>query len=151
QLLEWQRYLRYREWALPISAKELASLETVRSELKAAGVDALEGSGDPLLGVDAYSSSFLYRKLVDGRWRTVKLVNIPGKSDLERELTRVQEEARIEQLRRDAVSSSGEGVVLINEARLADGFHELGPLLQDQNNQVIGRGVLTTSREIENI
>jgi hypothetical protein len=49
----------------------------------------------------------------------------------------------IERLRREAVSESGKGIVLMNQAVKVGSTYEIGPLLEGENGSVIGAGVRT--------
>jgi len=140
-LLEWRRHLRHLEWNLPTSSFERESVGRVRRALEEQGIDVNPEDGDPLIGVNRYSSSFLYRKRVDGNWRTFRLVSIPSPDEMQRELAKAREGQKVEALRRQGVSPQGHGIALINEARLVNGAYELGPLVRDKEDGVFGAGV----------
>ncbi|MGA2864839.1 MAG: hypothetical protein ABSF95_10165 [Verrucomicrobiota bacterium] len=142
-LLELRRNWLRQSWGLPVDTAELSR---ARQELAARGVQPAEG--DPLLSVDPYQSSFIYKREVGGREQRVKVTHIPSLADVEREMQKAQEGELIEAMRREAAAGQSAGVVLLNEAREVQGHLELGPLLRDQQGQVVGAGVTSGAKSI---
>ena len=106
---------------------------------------------DPLLGVDRYSSTFQYRRSVDGKWQVVQVTLLPSLADIERELSKAGEGERIEKMRQEAISEHGDGIVLLNNAKQNNGQYEIGPLLENQRGEVIGFGVRAGAKAMEEI
>jgi hypothetical protein len=129
----------------------LTGLAATRQALAAQGIRAQDGAPDPLLGVDRFGSTFLYRKVTHGQWRTIRLTSIPSRADMARERAKAEEAQRVEQARRQGVGEQGTGVVLINTVREANGVREVGPLWQGKTGEVIGSGVRTTGQDLASV
>ncbi|HEY2952658.1 MAG TPA: hypothetical protein VGK40_08750, partial [Verrucomicrobiae bacterium] len=148
-LLELRRYWTLRGWGAALAAGDLDQAATVMESLAAKGI-WLEDR-DPLIGVDKHNSTFFYRRLVASRPRKVKMTLIPGQQDLERDLRKAEEGARIEAIRRESAAGKSDGVVLINIPRLVNGRYEIGPLWTNQNNQIVGAGIRSGAQAIDRI
>lgn len=140
-LLEWRRHLRRAALRLPETTAEQAYAAEAQKYLEGAGVDISDQRPDPLLGVDKYNSAVLYRKRGAEGERVYRLVSIPSRVDIVRELNKALEAQRIEELRRRCISPDGEGIALVNEARYVGGRYEMGPLKRDEKGGVDDTGV----------
>jgi hypothetical protein len=102
QLLELHRACLRKSFGLPPDNDELQAIDTIHQALAVRGIRV--GDEDPLLEVDKSHSIFLYRRLVDGKWRDVKITSLPSVADIERDLRKAEEAERIEKMRQAAVS-----------------------------------------------
>src|SRR5439155_2594682 len=89
------------------------------------------------------------RKIADGKWQVIQMTLLPGQADIERELVKTAEGDRIEKLRREAVSAEGDGIVLLNAAKQVGDQYEIGPLLQNENGEVLGFGIRAGAKAVE--
>ncbi len=158
-LLESRRFVRRSAWGLEASPSETNAWAEVRRVLELHGVCVDLAAKDPLLGVDRFSSSFLYRKKVNGRWCTVKMVNIPSPNDMARELRKAEQAFEVESLRRRAVSEDGQGIALLSRVKWVKDTEpgssrlkpELGPLLRDSRGNLVGFGVRPDAEALNNL
>ena len=148
-LLELRRFWTLRGWGAALTAGDLDQAAAVMESIAAKGI-WLEDR-DPLVGVDKHNSTFFYRRLVAGRPRVVKVALIPGPHDLERDLRKAEEGARLEAIRRESAAGKSAGVVLINLPRLVNGHYEIGPLWTNQNNQIVGAGLTSGAQAMDHI
>lgn len=125
-LLEWRLYLKKKAWGLPMEERELHQVAGVLEDFAAQGIWL--DDADALLGVDAYQSSFLYRRYVQGQARVMRVTYIPGREEVNRALGKAKESQQIERRRRAALSASGQGIALIHHVSMAEGHPEIGPL-----------------------
>ena len=149
KLLELHRASLRKSLGLPPERDELERIGGIPQAFGANGIGA--GDEDPLLAVDRFNSTFVYRKHVAGKWRDVKVTSLPSLADVEQDLRKAEEAARIESMRREAVSGNSAGVVLLNEVREVNGRYEIGPLLHDEGGQAVGAGVTSGARAMERI
>src|SRR5207249_6932911 len=84
-----------------------------------------------------------------GKWRIVQLTSIPSFADIDLTLSKSEEAQRIEALRLESVGRQGDGIIIINEAKLVNGQYEIGPLCRNQNDQVLGAGIRSGRGAIE--
>jgi hypothetical protein len=145
-LLEVRRDRLRQSWGLPADESEL---NRAQQELASRGVRI--GQGDPLAKVDAYNSSFIYRRQVEGREQQVRVTHIPSLAEVDLEMQKSEEAKVIEELRREAAAGGNDGVVLLNEVREVGGRLELGPLLRDAQGQVVGAGVAGGAKAVAEI
>ncbi len=148
-LLELERVAQKQRWGLEISGGESATANRLRSFLAEQGIQLPpEGPG---LEVDGFYSSFRYRRLRDGSFRTHQLVNIPPPAELARDLDRVADSTRIEEARQQVASGARAAIVFLNDAvpRPADSGFEMGPLRRNEAGEVEGAGVLSEPAEVE--
>src|SRR6185369_17202388 len=108
----------------------------LRDRLSAEGIHVR--AGNPLVGIDAFSSSFVYRRRVNGQEQEVKVSRIPSMADIETELQKAEDAQLVEEARRDAAAGKSAGVVLLNQALDINGRLEVGPLLRNREGQVLG-------------
>ncbi|MBI2947568.1 MAG: hypothetical protein HYY23_07970 [Verrucomicrobia bacterium] len=148
-LLELKRHSQRAAWGLPANSNELAQATSIRQELTRANFGVYQD--DALVGVDRYQSTFLYRKIVDGKWRLMKLTVIPSLKDVERELQKAEEGWRVEQARRDVALNRNSTVIFLNEAKSVNGAFEAGPLLASAQNEIFGVGVITNAPGLETV
>jgi hypothetical protein len=125
-LLEWRRYLRKKEWGLPMQEQEFMDVAGVLEQFGAK--DIWLDDDDCLLRVGAYNSDFLYRRYVHGNARLVRVTNVPTPADVERDTRKAQDAQQLERTRRGAVSEGGHGIVLVNQVRIVNGRPEIGPI-----------------------
>jgi len=145
-LLEYRRHSLRQSWGLPVDEAEFIQAREHLAELDVQPVEP-----DPLVRIDPYYSSFIYRRQVGGHPQTIKVTSIPSLTDLDRELRKAEEAKLIEEIRRDAAANKGAGVVLLNEVVPVHGHLEMGPLLRDQDGQVFGVGVASGVKAMEDI
>jgi hypothetical protein len=126
RLQEVRRAQLRKEWALPLDAADEARLEGIQQDLAALNIRA--DDPEAFQGVDRFHSLFLYRQQVEGKWRLVKMVALPGLADIARELRKAEEAQRIAELRRQAAEGKTEGLIIINRVEERGGKNELGPL-----------------------
>ncbi len=146
-LQELHRYWKRKSWGLPFDTNEVETVAGTFESFAAKGI--LVEDRDPLLGVDRFNSTFRYRRLKGNKWQVMQLTLVPGLAEVERELSKARQGEQIEQIRRAAMSSQGEGVILLNSAVQVNGRYEIGPLLQSEKGEVIGFGVRTGSKAME--
>jgi hypothetical protein len=101
-LLEFQRILRFTRWSVELEGSDLVERERLESRLRHWGVAVGPGSPDPLGKVDPHFSSFIYRATVDGSWRRILVVHVPGVRDLAHCMAVAEEGRRREAWRRRA-------------------------------------------------
>lgn len=151
-LQELRRYWQHRTWKLPMDTNEVELIAGIFEDLTAK--DIRVDDRNPLLGVDRHNSSFEYRRYVGGKWREVRVTLIPGREEIQREVSKAEEGERIQRMRREAVSSPGEGIVLIhrtNRVPQRQDQYEIGPFIQDKSGEVIGAGVRGGAKAVEEI
>jgi len=141
----WQR----KSWGLVADTNETQLLAGISENLKTKGIVPPER--DPLVGVDRFSSSFAYRKQVAGKSRVAQMTLVPSQAQIERELAKAREGERIEQLRREAVSERGDGIIFLNSSKQSGAHYEIGPLLQDEKGEVIGAGVRSGAKAMDEV
>ncbi|MBM3836676.1 MAG: hypothetical protein FJ398_01730 [Verrucomicrobia bacterium] len=146
-LIEIKRHSQRRAWHLPATTNDLARAEAIRQELARGNFGV--NQDDALVGVDRSHSTFLYRKVVNGKSRLMKLTVIPSLKDIERELQKAEEGWRVEQARRDVALNRSSAVIFLNEAKLVNGRYEAGPLLAAAQNEVFGAGVITNGANLQ--
>jgi hypothetical protein len=146
-LSELRRYALRPAWGLPLEEAERRQAIALREQLAARGIQVAEGN--PLVGVDPFSSSFVYRRRVDGQEQEVKVIRVPSLADIEREHQKAEDAVLIEEARRDAAARRGAGVILINQALEIDGRLEMGPLLRNPEGEVRGAGLISGTNAFE--
>ncbi len=145
-LLELRRHQLRRSWGLQADA---ADVEQARQRLATLGVEAVEP--DPLVEIDPYQSSFIYRRRIGGRPQTVQVTRIPSLEGIDREMHKAEEGKLIEEIRAEAAEGKRSGVVLLNEARTVQGHLEIGPLLRNPQGAIVGAGLTSGAKAIEEI
>ena len=146
-LLELRRYALRASWGLPPSAAERRQADALREGLAARDVQVPEGN--PLLEIDPFSSSFIYRRRVQGQEERVKVTRIPGLEDIRKELQKAEDAQLIEEARREAAAGNSPGVVMLHQAVEVDGRLEVGPLLRTRDGQILGAGLIRGAPAIE--
>ena len=146
-LQELRRYWQRKSWGLSFDTNEV---ELVAGTFESfAAKDIMVEDGDPLLEVDRYNSTFRYRRLASGKRRVMQVTLIPSVAEIEREVSKARENNRIEQMRQEAISNVGDGIILLNTAKRVNDRYEIGPLLQDERGEVVGFGVRTGAKALE--
>jgi hypothetical protein len=145
-LLEFRRHSLRQSWGLSVDPAEFTQ---VKNRLADLGVQLV--TPDPLVQVDNYNSSFIYRRQVGKDIQTFRMTAIPGLADIEREMRKAEEGKLIEEMRAEAAAGHSHGVVLLNEALSVNGHFEVGPLLCDAKEQVVGTGVTSGASAIDSI
>lgn len=135
-LTEWHRVVQRYALSLTVDREAAA---TIQKQLESYGVQTFDPAFDePLLALDRHNSSFIYRKHGDGgRWKTIRLISVPGIDELRRDLAKAEEAAEIEKARRESLSQ-GHGVVLINRADAVGDHYEVGPLFTNSTGHLAG-------------
>jgi hypothetical protein len=148
-LLELRRHELRKSWGLPVDDQERDAARGIREGLAARGIEV--SPGNPLESVDAFHSSFLYRRSVNGWRQRVRVARLPGLVDIRRELEKADDAKRINAMRRDAAAGRTAGVILLHEAIEVDGRLEPGPLRRDHEGRVFGVGVSSGARAMASI
>src|SRR5204863_6144048 len=108
-------------WGLPMSAQEQQRAAELRRELQVQGVEASDDpANDPLISIDRHNSTFIYRASVGAAasavsggggtakavtpTKLVQLTSIPGLADIENDLAKAEDAARIEIASRDSIA-----------------------------------------------
>jgi hypothetical protein len=146
-LLELRRYALRESWGLPLNGADRQQTQAFREELAARGIDVPEGN--PIVDIDAFNSSLIYRRRINGQVQEVKVTRIPSLADIDRELQKAADAELIEEARRDAAAGKIAGVVLLNRVLEIDGRLEVGPLLRDREGQVKGAGLIRDAQAVE--
>ena len=140
-----------------MSAEEQQRAAELRRELQVQGVQADDDpANDPLISIDRHNSTFIYRasdagfslspprgegrgegSVPSSQSRLIQLTSLPGLRDIENDLAKAEDSARIETARRESIDK-GEPVVLLNSATALNGSYEVGPLLRDKTGKVAG-------------
>jgi len=140
RLLELRRFWQQKAWGVAIPGPELDAAADILEWFAAKGI-WLEDR-NPLLGVDKFNSSFLYREGGKGKNRVKKVTLLPSMKEVTRQLQQAELAEKIGEVRRESLSPGGQGVVLLNEAIEYNGRYEVGPLLTGDGGQVLGSGVI---------
>jgi len=148
-LLELRRHALRKTWGLPPETDEPQQLSAVRAQFAARGIQLPEDNA--LVAVDNFNSSFIYRRLVGGQRREVKVTSIPSLAEARRELDKAEEAEQVEAIRREAAGRNCAGVVFLNEVLEKDGRLEIGPLLRDAQGRVLGAGIISEPAAVEAI
>jgi hypothetical protein len=148
-LLELRRHEVRKSWGIQIDDQERDAARGIREGLAARGIAV--SPGDPLESVDAFHSSFLYRRSVDGWRQRVRVARLPGLADIQREIEKADDAKRIEAIRRDAAAGRTDGVILLHDAIEVAGRLEPGPLRQDHEGRVFGAGVSSGARAMADL
>ena len=99
---------------MPLDEAERQNIRLLREGLASQGIQLPEG--DPLVGIDAFSSSFIYRRRVNDQEQEVKVTRIPSVAEINRELRKAEDAQLVEEARRDAAAGKSAGVMLLNQA-----------------------------------
>lgn len=126
RLQELRRAQLRQEWGLPLDPEDGTRLEHIRAQLAAWNIRA--DDPEAFQGVDRFHSVFFYRQQVDGKWRQVKMVALPGLAEMERERRKAEEAQHIAHWRRQAAAGKTEGLIFINRIEERDGKPVIGPL-----------------------
>jgi hypothetical protein len=145
-LLELRRHGLRHAWGLPVNKVEA---DRSRKDLAALGIQPV--GPDPLVRIDPGNSRFIYRRRVQGQTQLIKMVSIPGLSEMDRAMQKAEEERSIEEIRAEAAAGKSTGVVLLNEVLAVNGHLEMGPLLRSPQDQVVGAGVVSGASDLEHI
>jgi hypothetical protein len=122
-LLEAQRERRRGEWGL---------------------VERRQLTGDELMSVDRFYSSFVARK---ANGDVVQMTLIPSLADVERSAQKADQTREVERARREGLGDHG--VVFLNSAVRVNESHEIGPLLTNNQGSVIAAGVRATAADFD--
>jgi hypothetical protein len=148
-LLELRRYSLRESWGFPQSEVDRKNAAVLRDRLAAQGT--VLPAGNPLVGIDPFSSSFIYRRRVNGQEQEVKVTRIPSLEDIDAALRKAEDAQLVEEARRDAAAGKSAGVALINQALDINGHLEVGPLLRNQDGQVLGVGLIRGPHALEDL
>ncbi|MEO8428021.1 MAG: hypothetical protein ABI651_13000, partial [Verrucomicrobiota bacterium] len=139
-LLELRRSSLREAWDLPLGETERQNNRALREGFLSEGIQLPEGN--PLVSVDTFSTSFIYRRRVNDQEQQVKVTRLPSVAEINRELRKAEDAQLVEEARRDAAAGKSAGVVLLNQALEINGRLEVGPLLRNRDGQVLGAGLI---------
>src|SRR5207245_7724392 len=134
-------------WGLPLNEADRQNAGILRDRLAAQDIHL--PAGNPLVAIYPFSSSFVYRRRVNGQEQKVKVTRIPSVADIDTELQKAEDAQLVEEARRDVAAGKSAGVVLLNQALVIDGRLEVGPLLRNRGGQVLGVGLIQGQRALQ--
>ena len=146
-LLEFRRCSLRQAWGLPVDQDEFMR---ARQQLTGLGIQPAEP--DPLVQIDpSLQQLHLPSPGRAAASKPSRLHAFPARQISNAKSRMAEEGKRIEEIRAEVAAGKSEGVVLLNEALAVNGHLEIGPLLSDPQGQVIGEGMTSGAKAIEDI
>ncbi len=100
-LTDYDRFVKFSKWGIERSEEEAEAFAKLRSSLRSRGVDVSPGA-NPLKEVDDHFGSFVYRKIINGRWRLIQAIHFPSMDAVRSDVRRMSEAVELERKQRES-------------------------------------------------